>query len=156
MGDSKRIAALQDLVTALEAISIGNGYATDVAAVTDRFIDWETGPQDFDLPVIGVVPGEATYEYLSTRTLRIRQAVSIEFVYRATTQPETWSIGDALIDDIIAAISLDRTRGGNAMDTRVTSAETDSGNADVMDSRGGTAAGLMRVTIDLHRGLGVS
>lgn len=156
MGDSKRIAALKDLMADLGLISQANGYATDVASVTDQFVDWETGPHDFPLPVIGVVPGEATYEYISARVLRIRQAVSIEFVYRATTQPETWSIGDALVDDIIAAISVDRTRGGNAMDTRVTSAETDSGNADVMDSRGGTAAGLMRVTIDLHRGLGVS
>lgn len=156
MADSNRNAALDDLVTALGTISTGNGYATDVSTVTKRFLDWETGPPDAAMPAIGVVPGEAQYEYLDVCTMRIRQLVAIEFIVPAADQDEAWQKGDALIDDIIAAISVDRTRCGNAMDTRVESAETDAGNDDIMDSRGGTMAGIVRIVIDLYRNLSVS
>lgn len=161
MGDSRRLAALKNLVTAMGTIASGDGgYATDVATVLKEFIDWETGPPRGALPQIAVVPLEATYEYLATygndAGLRVNQAVAVEYVYQSHTQDDAWQTGDELADDIIAAASVDRTRGGNALDTRVTSVETDAGNADTMDSRGGISAGIVRFNIILTRTLGVS
>lgn len=161
MADSNRLAALKNLVTVMGTITAGNGYATTVATVVKSFVDWETGPPRGTLPIVAVVPLDATYDYLSARTtacvgVRITQNVAIEYVYSATTQDIVWQTGDELADDIIAAVSVDRTRGGNAMDTRVVSVETDSGNVDTMDSRGGVAAGIVRLAVDLARDLGVS
>jgi hypothetical protein len=156
VGNSNRYAALENLVTTLGTITTGNGYATSVASVSRRFLDWETGPPAVALPAIGVVPNECTFEYLDVCTLRGKQRVAVEFVIQVDTQAEVWSAGDALIDDIIAAISVDRTRSGNALDTRVEQVETDAGNADFMDSRGGMMAGLVQVVIDFYRSLSVS
>ncbi|NIU03767.1 MAG: hypothetical protein GWN29_04935 [Gammaproteobacteria bacterium] len=161
MADSVRLAALKNLVTTMEGITVANGYATTVQTVLKEFVDWETGPPRGTLPMIGVVPLAASYEYISARTtscvgVRISQEVAVEFVYAATTQDIAWQTGDEMADDIIAAASVDRTRGGNALDTRVASVETDAGNADTMDSRGGVAAGIVRLTLDIVRSLGVS
>lgn len=156
MAASDRAQALLDIVDALGNISTANGYANDVAEVGKDYVDWDTARIEHTLPVVAVVPGECTVEYITSTRVRLTQMVAIEFAYAATNQDTVWSIGDALIDDIIAAISVDRSRGGCAMDTRVLSYETDAGNKDTQDSRGGTAAGIMRVAIDLTRSLGVS
>lgn len=152
MADSCRHLALDNLVTALSNISVLNGYATDVTEVAMRAFEWETVYQDYSLPVIGVVPNAVTYEYLSKNVIQGRQAVAVEFCYSAPTQELAWSVGDALIDDIIGAIHVDPTRGGYAMHTTIQSAETDAGNPDIIDSRGGTAAGIVQLEIVLTRG----
>ena len=161
MANSVQLDALLDIVDAMEEISIANGYATDVATVVQRFLDWETGRLDVPLPAIGVVPGEARYEEqsvptASTSVVRVRTSVSIQYVYAAETQTEVWQSGYEMADDIIAAVSVDRTRSGNALTTRIVSVETDAGNADTMDSRGGTAAGIVFLELDFWRKLTVS
>lgn len=161
MTDSNRLAALKNLVTTVGTITTGNGYSTTVATVVKSFVDWETGPPRGTLPIVAVVPLDATYDYLAARTtacvgVRITQNVAIEYVYSATTQDIVWQTGDEMADDIIAAVSVDRTRGGYALDTRIASVETDAGNIDTMDSRGGVAAGIVRVVIDLARKLSLT
>lgn len=156
MGVSNRANALLDLKSALGNISVANGYATDVAEVADQYVDWDTGRIDHTLPVVAVVPGECRALYIEANCIRLEQDVAIEFAYAAATQSVVWTTGDAIIDDIIAAISADRKRSGYALDTRVVAYETDAGCADTQDSRGGTAAGIVRVVLDLVRTLGVS
>lgn len=153
MATSKRRAALDDLVTALGTITVANGYANTITTVALRAFEWETVYQDYALPVIGVVPLDVTYDYRSSDNIIIAtQRVAIEFGYSAPTQQATWDTGDALVDDIIGAMHVDTTRGGNALHTQIVSAQTDSGNPDVMDSRGGTAMGIIQATITLNRG----
>lgn len=156
MSTSKRRAALTDLVSALETITTGNGYTNTVAAVGMRAFEWETVHHDFALPAIGVVPGAVTYEMIANNLMIVNQLVSIEFCYAASTQTEAWDTGDSLIDDIIGATLVDPTRGGNALHTFIQTAETDAGNPDIMDSRGGTAAGIIAAQIRLHRKWSVS
>lgn len=153
MSTALRRAALSDLVTTLGTISVANGYATNVTEVAMRAFEWETVYAEYELPVIGVVPGRVTYDYRANGGVIIAvQAVSLEFCVAAATQAQAWDRGDALIDDIIGAIHVDPTRGGNALHTQIRSAETDAGNPDIMDSRGGTAAGIVELEITLHRG----
>lgn len=163
MGASARHLALDNLVTALGTISVANGYVTDVTEVAMRAFEWETVWHDYTLPVIGVVPQETRYEYIASQgtlalgnVIRVIQSVAIEFGYAAGDQEDAWNDGDALIDDIIGAIHVDPTRGGNALHTRILSSQTDAGNPDIMDSRGGTAMGIIRVEISLVRGWKVS
>ena len=151
MAESVRNKALDNLVTTLAGITTGGGYTNTIASVSKRALDWETGPKDVTLPAIGVFPLDATYEYLDVCTLRVAQRVAVEFIWDAADQDAVWADGDSIVDDIVYAISVDRTRGGNAMDTRIESMETDSGNPDTQDHRGGTAGGIVRLVIDLHR-----
>lgn len=156
MSTSARRAALTDLVTALGTITVANGYTNTVQAVAMRAFEWETVHADFALPAIGVVPGAVQYEMISNNIMVANQTVSIEFCYAAATQDQAWDVGDSLIDDIIGAALVDPTRGGNAMHTLIQAAETDAGNPDIMDSRGGTAAGILTAQIRLSRAWAVS
>lgn len=163
MTDSVRHKALDNLVSALGNITVANGYVNTVTTVAMRAFEWETVWQEYALPVIGVLPLAARYEYLATQgrlalggVIQATQEVAIEFGYQATSQELAWSTGDSLIDDIIGAIHVDVTRGGNALHTKLISAETDAGNPDIIDSRGGTAMGIIRVELPLIRGWSVS
>jgi subtilisin family serine protease len=151
MGDSVRKLALANLRTALGQISVANGYATNITEIGDQAIDWDSVYQKYALPVICVVPGQVRYEYVSKNILVVRQVVSLEFAYEAPTQDDAWDTGDAIIDDIIGAIHVDTTRGGNALHTTIIDAQTDAGNPDLQDSRGGTAAGIVTLELMLSR-----
>lgn len=156
MGLSNRHNALLDVVSAMEGITAGNGYANTVQVVYRHAVDWHTVRVDGPLPCIGVLPLACSFEHVSPRQMRGRQEVAIEFGYAAATDDEVWERGDTLVDDIIAALLADRTRGGHALGTEIVSVETEQGNPDTMDSAGGTAAGIVRATIILQRQMVVS
>lgn len=157
MSTSIRRAALEDLATALGNISVANGYSTNITEIARRAFEWESVHQDYNLPVIGIVPGKVIYDYrASSNVIVATQTVSLEFCYAASNQTEAWDVGDQIIDDIIGAIHVDPSRGGNALHTMVKDAETDAGNPDIMDSREGTAAGIVTIEIMFNRGWSVS
>lgn len=156
MGSSARKLALDNLYAALSGISVANGYSTDIASLGRRAIDWDSVYESFALPAVVMVPGKIDYELISRNIMVVNQLVSIEFAYSAATQTEAWDDGDAIIDDLIGAILDDPTRGGNALHTIVVDAETDAGNPDLMDSRGGTAAGIMNLQLRLSRAWSVT
>lgn len=151
MGFSNRHNALLNLVTTVSGITTDNGYANTVASVYKHALDWVSGRAEGALPAIGVLPLACQYEHISPAQMRLRQDVAVEFAWSASDDDDVWGIGDSLVDDIVAALLDDRSRGGYALGTEIVSAETDQGNPDTMDSSGGTAAGVVRATIILQR-----
>jgi hypothetical protein len=156
MADSKRKLCLANLKAALDLISVANGYKTNMTTVGKQAIDWDSVHADFGLPVVCIVPGQVRYENRSNDIMTATQTVSLEFCYAAPTQDAAWDTGDDIIDDLIAAVMVDPTRGGDALHTTVVDAQTDAGNPDLQDSRGGTAAGIMTLEIMLSRAWRIS
>lgn len=156
MALSNRHQALLNVVTTMQGITTGNGFVNDVAAVYKSALDWEQGRARGSLPAIGILPLACPFTHISPQQLQGRQDVAIEFAYAASTDDQVWERGDTLVDDIIGALLQDRTRGGFAMGTEIDSVETEQGNPDTMDSAGGTAAGIVRITLIIQRQMTVS
>lgn len=156
MAFSNRHLALLDLVSTLEGITQGSGFATTIQVVHKRAIDWHESRRIGALPCIGVLPLACPFTHISPAQMLGRQDVAVEFAYAASDDDEVWETGDVIVDDIIAAVLADRTRGGYAIGTEIASIETEQGNPDTMDSAGGTAAGIVRVTLIFQRQMVVS
>lgn len=157
MASSKRRLIIENFKTAIAAISTANGYATDPQAFPDHYVDWDSGPIGYPLPTIACFPGETVWQYLdSCRNVRGTLTMFVEYVFAAPDQSTIWDTSEAIFDDVLAAVSVDTSRAGYALDTRVRQDESESGNADTMDSRGGIAAGIIRFDIDFFRNTGIS
>ena len=132
MGTPARKLILNNLQTTFETVTTGNGYKTTVdtvQALARGYFDVKTGER----PFIGYVPGIETVQH---------QPSNIGHVSGTSLADRQTKLNN-LIDDLIAVLNVDTTRGSNAISTTVTQFETDEGDPDAH----GDGSVLMQVQI---------
>lgn len=129
MGTPARKLILDNIGTVLNTITTGNGYKTDVTkvqALARGYADVKTGER----PFLGYVPELETVEYLPFNHIRCTLTVRIIGHVSGQSQNDRSTKLNNLIDDIIAAVNLDPTRGTNAINTKMGQFQTDEGDPD--------------------------
>ena len=129
MGTPVRKLILANLQTTLAGITAGNGYKTTVLtveALARGYFDVKTGER----PFVGYVPTAESFQHqpggIMYSTLNVSVIGHISGNTLAERQPK---IND-LIDDVIAVLNVDTTRGSNAISTTAIGVETDEGDPD--------------------------
>lgn len=129
MGTPARKLILTNLQTTFEGITTGGGFKTTVTkvqALARGFADVKTGER----PFIGYVPQAEQVEYQPFNRIRCTLNVSVIGHVNGGDLSDRSTKLNNLIDDLIAALNADPTRGGNAINTKVTQFETDEGDPD--------------------------
>lgn len=124
-----RLMILDNIGATLGAISIANGFRTDVAkvqAIARGYADVKTGER----PFLGYVPESETTEYQPFHYLRCVLTVRVVGHVSGVTQSDRAIKLNGLIDDLLRALSKDPTRGGNAISSKVSLVQTDEGDPD--------------------------
>jgi len=132
MGTPARRTILTNLKTALEAITVAGGYKSTVKTVeiARSAKVWEEVPPS-ERPYIGVVPMESVYisEHVGPYyqvDFRIQLAI---YVTGSSVDLRAQAMS-SIIDDVAAAVAVDRSRGGAASDTWVAQDFTDEGDTE--------------------------
>jgi hypothetical protein len=115
---------VNDLVTALSAISVAGGYKTDVETVSRTVKTWDEATQR---PEIGVGKQPVIYEPYAPNCLRCTMQVSLVAHILNATEAGRLTAVENLLDDIIKAIYTDHTRSSNAIDTKILRSDDDLG-----------------------------
>jgi hypothetical protein len=142
---------LEDIASTLAYITVAHGYATTVTTVERTVKGWDRiGIQA--MPWLGLQIENETFEHHACSE-EIRSVLSVAIVghINAATQALRADAIAALQDDIIAAMNVDQTRGGNATTTLLTSAESDESDPDAIDSKGGQGTLIVRFDIVYYR-----
>jgi len=129
MGTPARKNILDNVETVLGTITTGNGYKTTLAAVEPFAKGWGdmgTGSK----PFVGFSPGAERFEFLPGNQIRVRMDLVLTCHVSGSTQSARSVALNNLLDDLIAALNLDTTRGGHAVSTTITQTETDEGSPD--------------------------
>ena len=145
MATPARKQILDNIGTVLATITTGGGYKTTVTkvqALARGYADVKTGER----PFLGYVPESESVQYFPgyircTMLLRVIGHVS------GQSQSDRSTKITNLYDDVLAALSLDQTRGTNAISTSLTQLQTDEGDP---DGRGDGSL-LMTFQIIYHR-----
>tara|TARA_R100000664_G_C2750390_1_gene137684 strand:- start:948 stop:1418 length:471 start_codon:yes stop_codon:yes gene_type:complete len=151
MATPVRELILDNVYTVLGTISIANGYKTDVTTVARSLVSWgDIGASQ--MPWIGFAPiGQTTVEYKPNHLLHVRMPVTVVgHVSVMSGEAKTQALAK-LEDDIIAVINADTTRGGNAIRTNWQGTQTDEGNPDSDDHRGGSGTLVMAFDVLYQR-----
>ena len=146
MGTPARKLILNNLQTTFEGVTTGNGYHTSVTlvqALARGYFDVKTGER----PFIGYVPGVETVQHQPGGNIYCTLAVSVIGHISGTTLSDRQTKLNNLIDDLIAVLNVDTTRGSNAISTTVMQYETDEGDPDAH----GDGSVLMQVQIKYLR-----
>ena len=142
MATPARRLILQNIKTVLETITTGNGYKTTVVKVEALGKSWAT-VKPGEKPWLGIVPQREAFQYQPAGLMRSALTVLVIAHVTGTTQDDRGSKLNNLLDDVIASMNLDTTRGSNAIHTTITGVETDEGAPD------GDGDGSMVVTLDV-------
>ncbi len=126
MGTPARTSILSNLSTALSTITTGNGYNTTVATVENEAKTWADVP-DSQKPWVGYVPIAEVMQFLPGDQVRVELPLDIICHVVGNTNADRSTKLNNLLDDVIAALNVDTTRGSNAISTTVLSADTDEG-----------------------------
>ena len=129
MGTPARKSILDNVSTVLQTVSVSNGYKTNVQNVEPvgkNFGDMGSGAK----PWIGYYPDSETFSYFPGNEIEVSLTVGLICHIAGASQSARSSALNDLLDDIIAVLSLDTTRGGKAIATTVTQAQTDEGSPD--------------------------
>ena len=150
MATPTRRLILQNIKTVLETITTDNGYKTDLSKVEPLGKSWAT-VKPGEKPWVGIVPQRESLKF-EYSNIRVSLSVLLIAHVAGTTQDDRASKLNDLLDDIIAAINLDTTRGSNAISSTIKTVETDEGAPD------GDGDGSMVINMDLayFRGVGSS
>lgn len=127
MASPNRRAILADLESTLKGIRIANGYRSDIATVelVARTFAEARAPVR---PYIGIVPGRESWAYQPFACVRVD--FTVQLVCHVQIDRDRDLMLDALndlLDDIVAVLSVDTTRGGSATMTTVSTVESDEG-----------------------------
>tara|TARA_R110002020_G_scaffold171937_3_gene362049 strand:+ start:1641 stop:2102 length:462 start_codon:yes stop_codon:yes gene_type:complete len=142
MGTPVRKDIVSNIGSVLATITTDNGYKTTVVtveAVGKTWADVGSGAK----PWIGYAPVRESFEYFPGSQIRVVLNVTIIAHISGTTQADRATKLNDLLDDIIAALNLDTTRGGKAIATTITTVETDEGSPDA------NGFGSMVLTVDV-------
>lgn len=155
MATPKRQLVLDNLFEALQAIAATAG-ARSVPKTVERTIkEWaSTGAEE--RPYIGMQPAREIHTHQPFFVVDVKLTVNIVGHVTSNNDTERSQNLNDLMDAIYAAIHLDTTRGNNAISTTVLQTETEEGNPDVIDSRGGGGGLVMVVEIHYQRTTGAS
>jgi len=146
---------LANVKTVLETITVANGYRTNVELVEKVIRDWQdTGSGS--RPWIGFMPQVQLFEAHSFGNLRVTLPILIAAHIVAATEDLADDALTDLEDDIVDALSLDTTRGGNATFTRLISQQDDIGDPDSTDHNGAGGTLVIKINVVYHRSPGSS
>lgn len=150
MATPNRNLILEDIATSLGAID-GTGSFTSTVTTVERVIkDWQSvGAQE--MPWLGFAPIRTAYTMMPFGQIECTMDVTIVGIAQASTDSTRSDTISELVDDVIYALGIDATRGGNAVSTSIVSCETDEGDPDTMDSRGGTCGFVMGIQVRYDR-----
>ena len=129
MGTPKRKLILENLQTTLAGITAGNGYKTTVQtveALARGYFDVKTGER----PFVGYVPTSESFQHQPGGNMYSTLGVTVIGHISGNTLSERQTKINNLIDDVIAVLNVDTTRGANAISTTAVSVETDEGDPD--------------------------
>lgn len=146
MATPARKLILDDIKTALEAITVAGGYKTTVVTVERVIRDWADVSAALR-PWLGFMPEMERFQFLPGNQIRMVLPVVIIGHLSSTSVDNKHSAISNLHDDIIAALGADATRGGNAINTIITSSEDDTGDPDSLDSAG--RSGTLKVNAEV-------
>jgi len=122
MPDTIRELIIKNIKTAVEAITVANGYENTITNV-QRW-DYRSNPL-VDIPRIVIVSGPEQKDFSADPFYLNKFNVFLEVATRQTESDitPTDQILNSLIGDVIKAVMQDVTRGGYAIDTLVQSVE---------------------------------
>jgi len=129
MGTPTRKLILENLQTTFEGVTTGNGYKTTVTtvqALARGYYDVRTGER----PFIGYVPTSESFQHQPGGNMYSTMSVSVIGHVSGSTLSDRQTKINNLIDDVIAVLNVDTTRGANAISTTAVSVETDEGDPD--------------------------
>lgn len=123
MADSIREKIVKNVVSALQAITIANGFDVDVAAVL-RFRRGILQVNEFPTLLVNVegediVPGPVGLNPIGTYTSDMRIVIACYIRQHETTAEEA----NKLLANVQKKLMEDSTRGGDAVDSNFTSSE---------------------------------
>lgn len=140
-----------DIAATLATITVANGYKTTVQTVDRVIKNWsEIGTEEF--PWVGFCfPREQLTERVFGMVDVRMQGVIVGHINTGTDLTRSNLLGN-LQDDLIAALHVDCTRGGNAITTLLKGdSENDEGDSATMDHRGGTGSLVLRFEVFYER-----
>jgi hypothetical protein len=126
MGTPARTNILANISTTLAGITTGNGYNTTVVTVGKEASTWAEIPVALK-PWIGYIPIAETLQYLPANQIRMVLPIDLICHVVGQTQADRATKLSDLLDDVIAALSVDTTRASNAISTTVVTVDTDEG-----------------------------
>ena len=146
MGITSRELLLDNLVTALTSIDGSGDFKTTVSKVERRFREWsDVGIGE--MPWLGYKTGVSEAEHQPNSFIRVRLPVTVIGHVNVADPELTEAALSDLEDDVIAAVNLDTTRGGNAVQTTWLGSEADENHPDRQDHRGGS--GTIRIELQV-------
>jgi hypothetical protein len=151
MGTPARTSILSNLSTTLASITTGNGYNTTVLTVENEAKTWGDVPES-QKPWVGYVPVAEVLQFLPGDQVRVELPLDIICHVSGTTSSDRSTKLNNLLDDVIAALSVDTTRGSNAISTTVLSVDTDEGAPGAYDQ----GSMVLRVEVAFMRTSGQS
>ena len=116
MGTPARKLILNNLQTTFEGITTGNGFKTTVVkvqALARGYADVKTGER----PFVGYVPQAEQVQHQPFDQMLCTLNVSVIGHVSGNSQSDRSTKLNNLIDDLIAALNTDTTRGANAIST---------------------------------------
>jgi len=116
MADSIRETVLQALKTALEGITIANGYETDMGKTVERGL--RVPLEEDELPAIVIVEGEedVASEPFAKNTCYLQVEIHGYVTFTDSDEGNWSAIGNKQIADIVKLIGLNQNLGGLAID----------------------------------------
>ena len=129
MGTPNRTNILLNLKSTFQGITVAGGYNTTVATV-ETWLRSRDEVKSGECPYIGFALDR---EELEMQPFGVQYWVApliiLGYIHDATWTTRSASL-NKLIDDIIARLNVDHTRGGYAVSTIITGCETDEGDPD--------------------------
>ena len=155
MAAPPREAILANVQTTLEGITTVNGYKTDVQTVERVIRHWDDVAGS-TRPWIGYMSQPQRFAHHAFGSMRVVMPLYIAAHVSGSTKTAVAAALTNLEDDIVAALSDDTTRGGNATMTHIISQQDDAGDPDTTDSQG--VSGTLEVIAEVvyHRSTGSS
>lgn len=151
MATPARTNILLELKSALEAITVANGYKTEVTAVSPMLVSREEARDIGIPPVICFGSARDVPVHEAFQDMRVEMEVAIlGYVEESDWTTRSAAINN-LIDDIIAAVSSDATLNSNAIMVTFTEFASDEADPDATlgkSNGGGTCIVLIKVVYE--------
>lgn len=153
MGTPARNLIIENVATTLAGITVAGGYKTTVTTVSRVIKNWnDVLSSEFPLVCFAFPKENIVHQPFGLLEVKLRGHI-IGHVNTGTDALRSDLLSN-FQDDIIAILQIDTTRGRNAISTTIggqADAETDEGDPDTMDTRGGTGTLVLPVEIFYQR-----
>jgi len=143
---SIRSDIVDDLLAAVQQVTVANGYRTDLGLNVRHWLDGDPGFERTQQGCVVRVLGGAPTEQASGTTQQVlRVSLHAWKLHRVREQGQhdgAFAVLEPLLADLEQAVAADYSRGGRAYDTRF-------GTYDFVEERGDSEV-LLRVDLDLE------